>query len=79
MTALALVADASPPVAWLLPCCEVPFCWSEVLCCTFGAAGGHSGMFPCFFGGSVSRFVRSARNASTICDRVSCGMITRST
>jgi hypothetical protein len=25
--------------------------------------GGHSGMFPCFLGGSVSRFVRSARRA----------------
>src|SRR3712207_7636368 len=27
--------------------------------------GGHSGMFPCFFGGSVSRLVRSARSAFT--------------
>ncbi len=39
----------------------------------------HSGMFPCFFGGSVSRFVFSSRSARTISTRVSCGMITAST
>src|SRR5690606_5798761 len=28
--------------------------------------GGHSGMFPCFFGGWEARLVRSARRALTI-------------
>ena len=39
----------------------------------------YSGMLPCFFGGSVSRLVRSARSARTICTRVSDGVITAST
>lgn len=40
--------------------------------------GVHSGMFPCFFGGSVSRFVRSRRSAFTISARVWRGWITAS-
>ena len=36
-------------------------------------------MFPCFFGGSVARFVRSVRSARTICTRVADGAITAST
>jgi len=39
----------------------------------------HSGMFPCFFGGSDSRFVRSSRSDRTTSARVSCGWITAST
>ena len=39
----------------------------------------YSGMLPCFFGGSVSRLVRSARSARTICTRVSDGAMTEST
>ena len=39
----------------------------------------HSGMFPCFLGGSVSRLVRSSRSTRVISTRVSCGMITAST
>ena len=38
----------------------------------------HSGMFPCFLGGWVSRLLRSIRSDDTICARVSCGKITRS-
>ncbi len=41
--------------------------------------GAYSGMFPCFFGGSVCRFVRSARSALIIAGRVSAGLITAST
>src|SRR3954447_24701321 len=33
-------------------------------------AQGYSGMLPCFFGGRVSRLVRSARSALTTCARV---------
>ena len=46
-----------------------------------GAAPGvaHSGMFPCFLAGSVSRFDRSSRSARTTSTRVSCGLITAST
>jgi hypothetical protein len=44
---------------------------SEVFC--------HSGMFPCFFGGRVLRFSRSARSAFTTCARVSDGLMTAST
>ena len=32
---------------------------------------GHRGMFPCFLGGSVARFVRNARSAWVSCSRVS--------
>jgi hypothetical protein len=39
----------------------------------------HSGMFPCFLGGSEARFLRSARSARTTCTRVSLGRMTRST
>ncbi len=44
-----------------------------------GLVAGHSGMFPCFLGGSVARLVRSSRSARTISERVSCGVITAST
>ena len=40
---------------------------------------GHSGMFPCFFGGSVSRLLRSSRSTRVISARVSCGAMTAST
>ncbi len=40
---------------------------------------GHSGMFPCFLGGSVARLSRSARSALTIWTLVSDGLITAST
>jgi hypothetical protein len=36
----------------------------------------HNGMFPCFFGGSVSRLVRSARRAFVTFIRVFDGVIT---
>ncbi len=36
-------------------------------------------MLPCFFGGSVSRLVRSTRSPRTICARVSDGVMTAST
>ena len=39
----------------------------------------YSGMLPCFFGGSVSRLLRSTRSARTICTRVSDGAMTEST
>lgn len=39
----------------------------------------HSGMFPCFFGGSVSRLERSARSAFMTYVRVCEGSITEST
>ena len=38
----------------------------------------HRGMFPCFFGGSVSRLLRRSLNERTISDLVSCGAITAS-
>ncbi len=38
--------------------------------------GGHSGMFPCFFGGSVSRFVFSARSALLMFIRELLGVMT---
>jgi len=41
--------------------------------------GTHNGMFPCFFGGSVSRLVRSARRARVTFIRVFEGEITVST
>jgi hypothetical protein len=47
----------------------------ETLC----DGAGQSGMFPCFFGGSVSRLDRSRRSARTISVRVSWGWITAST
>src|SRR5690606_30978200 len=40
---------------------------------------GHSGMFPCFFGGRLSRLVRSSRSERVISARVRCGLITAST
>ncbi len=40
---------------------------------------GHSGMFPCFLGGSDARLVRSTRSARTTCERVSAGAMTAST
>ena|GEM_PF-7043525 len=40
--------------------------------------GGHSGMFPCFFGGSDSRLVANNRNALTTSARVVDGLITPS-
>ena len=36
----------------------------------------HSGMFPCFFGGSVWRLLASSRSALVISTRVSDGRIT---
>src|SRR5512135_1001032 len=39
----------------------------------------HSGMFPCFFGGSDSRLVRSNRSALTTSRRVTDGEMTAST
>src|SRR4051794_9367155 len=42
-------------------------------------ATAHSGMFPCFFGGRVSRLVPSSRSALTTSSRVSCGGMTPST
>ena len=33
----------------------------------------HSGMFPCFFGGRLARFVRSARSALMMATRVAAG------
>ena len=36
----------------------------------------HSGMFPCFFGGSVSRLFRSARSARVTFMRVFDGLMT---
>ena len=44
----------------------------------FGRAG-HSGMFPCFFGGRVSLLLRSSRRARAISRRVDEGSITAST
>ena len=44
-----------------------------------GRRGPHSGMFPCFFGGRVSRLPRRARRALTSCTRVADGGITEST
>lgn len=44
-----------------------------------GVRFGHSGMFPCFLGGRVSRLVRSKRSTRVISTRVSCGLITAST
>ncbi len=41
--------------------------------------GAYRGMFPCFFGGSDSRFVRNCRSPFTTCARVSDGMTTAST
>src|SRR5699024_6053977 len=43
-----------------------------------GPLGAHSGMFPCFLVGSVSRLVRSARSARATSRRVSAGRITPS-
>src|SRR5699024_5649423 len=43
-----------------------------------GPLGAHSGMFPCFLVGSVSRLVRSARSACATSRRVSAGRITPS-
>jgi hypothetical protein len=39
----------------------------------------HSGMLPCFFGGSVCRLVPSNLSTLVISIRVSCGLITAST
>jgi len=39
----------------------------------------HSGMFPCFLGGSDARSVRKARSARTTWARVSDGAMTAST
>src|SRR5438270_114257 len=39
----------------------------------------HSGMFPCFLGGRVSRFVRSNRRARMSSRRVVAGRMTAST
>lgn len=38
----------------------------------------HSGMFPCFLGGSAARLVRSARNAFVTTTRVAAGSMTPS-
>ena len=43
------------------------------------SCGVQSGMLPCFLGGNVSRFVRSARNARTSWTRVAEGLMTEST
>jgi hypothetical protein len=40
--------------------------------------GAHSGMLPCFFGGSSSRFVRSMRSARVTAIRVCDGAMTAS-
>ena len=39
----------------------------------------HSGMFPCFLGGSVSRLLASTRSALVTCTRVCEGGMTAST
>jgi hypothetical protein len=39
----------------------------------------HSGMFPCFLGGSVSRLLASTRSALVTCTRVCDGGMTAST
>jgi hypothetical protein len=39
----------------------------------------HSGMFPCFFGGSVCRLLASTRSALVTCTRVCDGGMTAST
>jgi hypothetical protein len=44
-----------------------------------GAVLTHSGMFPCFLGGSVSRLFASTRSALVTCTRVCDGGITMST
>ena len=44
-----------------------------------GRLAAHSGMFPCFFGGSVSRLERRARSALMTYGRVCDGSITEST
>jgi hypothetical protein len=46
---------------------------------SWGSWIGHSGMFPCFLGGRVSRLVRSARKAFATYDRVYDGGMTEST
>lgn len=42
----------------------------------WGGFGAHSGMFPCFFGGRVSRLVRRARRARLTFIRVLLGVMT---
>src|SRR5258708_9599026 len=44
-----------------------------------GTANGHSGIFPCFFGGFFSRFVPSIPSARISFFRVSRGWMTAST
>ncbi len=44
-----------------------------------GVVGRHSGMFPCFFAGRVSRLVRRARRARLTFSRVLLGVMTVST
>ena len=44
-----------------------------------GRLTGHSGMFPCFFGGRVARLFRSARSALVTFIRVFDGVMTVST
>src|SRR4051812_31140633 len=44
-----------------------------------GPEGIHSGMFPCFLGGSVSRLLASTRSALVTCTRVWDGGMTAST
>ena len=44
-----------------------------------GVGAAHSGMFPCFLAGRVSRLERSRRSARTTSVRVSCGAMTAST
>src|SRR4051812_24169084 len=44
-----------------------------------GTRLGHSGMFPCFLGGSVSRLLASTRSALVTCTRVWDGGMTAST
>ena len=46
--------------------------------CSGASSRAHNGMFPCFFGGSVSRLEASRRRARTTSMRVSCGVITAS-
>ena len=46
--------------------------WAGLACAGLVSAG-HSGMFPCFLGGRMARFVRSARSPFTTATRVAAG------
>ncbi len=50
--------------------------WCVLAGPALGRRRGHSGMFPCFLGGSVARLVRSARSALVTFIRVFDGVMT---